>query len=306
LLSCASGWRRRSCINAMIWLALSLGAVSLCAVLLFLWRLSDVREERIVWEELVRIAGKSDSTFNPSAITALPAAAQRYFRYTIATGTPLVSVVEIEMEGQLGLGTKAEPAYRAMTAHEVLVPPKGLVWKLSAGLISGSDIAKPDTSWTRFWLLNLIPIVRVSGTSDHRRSAFGRVVAEGAFWVPSSLLPGDHIAWEAVDDNAARAIVSYGEYSQSIELTIEADGRPSQVVIQRWSNENPENVFREQPFGGYLSDFREVNGYRLPMRVEGGNLIGTEEYFPFFKANVREIHFPQLDLQAISGQSNSQ
>jgi hypothetical protein len=38
---------------------------------------------------------------------------------------------------------------------------------------------------------------------------------------------------------------------------------------------------REQPFGGYLSDFREVNGYRLPMRVEGGNLIGTGDYLPF-------------------------
>jgi hypothetical protein len=280
----------------MNWLALSLGAVSLCAVLLYLWRLSDVRDERIVWEALVREGGKSDSTFNPSTIATLPAAAQRYFRYTIAPGTPLVSVVEIDMEGELGLGTKAKPAYRAMTAQQILVPPKGLVWKLRAGPISGSDVATPDTSWTRFWLLNLMPVVRVSGNKDHHRSAFGRVVAEGAFWVPASLLPGSHVSWEAIDEDTARAIVSYGNYSQAIELTIDADGRPSRVIIQRWSNENPDKVFREQPFGGYLADFREVNGYRLPMRVEGGNLIGTEDYFPFFKATVREIRFPQLDM----------
>jgi hypothetical protein len=132
------------------------------------------------------------------------------------------------------------------------------------------------------------------------------VVAEGAFWVPSSLLPSDYITWEAVGENTARAIVSYGPYSQAIELTIDAHGRPVQVIIQRWSNENPDKVFREQPFGGYLSDFRDVRGYRLPMRVEGGNLIGTEDYFPFFKADVREIRFPQLDPQTNARQSSSQ
>jgi hypothetical protein len=248
--------------------------------------------ERIIWNGLLQQGGMSNLTFSPSAIAALPEAAQRYFRYTIAPGTPLVSVVEIDMEGQLGLGTKDEPVYREMAAEQILVPPKGLVWKVRAGPISGSDVATPDTSWTRFWLLNLIPVVRVSDNPDHHRSAFGRVVAEGAFWVPSSLLPSDHVVWTAVDMTTARATVSYGKFSQSIDLTIEADGRPSRVIIQRWSNENPSRVFREQPFGGYLSDFREVKGYRLPMRVEGGNLIGTEDYFPFFKANVREIRFP--------------
>ena len=64
-------------------------------------------------------------------------------------------------------------------------------------------------------------------------------------------------------------------------------------MIQRWSNANPDQVYREQPFGGYLSEFHEFGGYRLPTRVEGGNLIGTPDYFPFFKADVTAIRFPQ-------------
>jgi hypothetical protein len=162
------------------------------------------------------------------------------------------------------------------------------------GLISGSDAATPRLSWTRFWLLQLIPVVRVSGNPDHLRSAFGRVVAEGAFWVPSSLLPSRNVRWESVDSNTARATVTCREHSQSIDLTIEADGRPGKVVIQRWSNQNADKVFREQPFGGYLSDFREECGYRLPMYVEGGNLIDSKEYFPFYKARVTKIRLPQL------------
>lgn len=278
----------------MMWLAISAGIVGLGALLLFLWRLADIRAERAAWNALLRQAGPAGPRFDSSMIEALPEPAQRYFRYTITPGTPLVSIVEIEMGGQMGIGTKNAPAYRPITAKQVLAPPKGLVWRVRTGAISGSDAITPEISWTRFWLSHVVPIVRVSGSPDHHRSAFGRVVSEGAFWVPSSLLPSGNVSWESVDENTARALVSYGDYSQSVELTVEENGQPSRVVIQRWSNENADKVFREQPFGGYLSNFREFGGYRLPMYVEGGNLIGTDDYFPFYKAEVASIRFPQL------------
>lgn len=278
----------------MKWLGITFGFLVLCLLCLIVWRFSDTLAERRIWNNLIQHAGSSGTTFELSLLDGLPEPAQRYFRYTIAPGTPLVSVVEIDMAGQLGLGTKEEPRYGQMTAHQILAPPEGLVWRLQAGPISGSDAVTSDTSWTRFWFFHLIPIVRVSGSADHHRSAFGRVVSEGAFWVPASLLPGDAVSWAPLDENTARATVSYGIYSQAIELTVRSDGQPSRVIIQRWSNENADKAWREQPFGGYLSDFQEVNGYRLPMRVEGGNLIGTENYFPFYKAEVQAIRFPQI------------
>jgi hypothetical protein len=253
-----------------------------------------LRRERAVWADLRRRAGPAGPPFDPAVVAGLPEPARRYFRYTIAPGTPLVSVVEIAMEGQLGLGTKADPKYAAMSARQILAPPLGFVWRVRRGPLSGSDGLTPATSWTQFWLFDLIPVVRVSGNADHHRSAFGRVVSEGAFWVPASLLPSDEVVWSAIAEHTARATVSHGRFMQAVDLTIEPDGRPSRVVIQRWSNANADKVFREQPFGGDLSDFREIGGYRLPMRVEGGNLIGTDEYFPFFRADVRSIEFPQL------------
>lgn len=278
----------------MSWLSFVLGFLASGLLCLIAWRISDTLLEKRVWNNLLERAGSIGPTFELSALEGLPEPAQRYFRYTIAPGTPLVSVVEIDMLGQLGLGTKEKPRYRPMSGHQILKPPEGLVWRLRSGPISGSDGATPDTSWTRFWLFHLIPIVRVSGNPDHHRSAFGRVVSEGAFWVPASLLPSDTVSWTSVNENTARATVSYGSFSQAIDLTVEEDGQPISVIIQRWSNENADKVFREQPFGGFLSDFQEIGGYRLPMRVEGGNLIGTADYFPFYKAEVQSIRFPQL------------
>jgi len=255
-------------------------------------RALDRRADDRTWKALVREAGPVQGVFDPTMIEDLPDPAQQYFLYSIRAGAPLYRAVEIEMTGELGLGNKDQPKCRPMTAHQILAPPDGLVWKLAAGPISGSDGATSDTSWTRFWLFGMLPIVRVAGNEDHHRSAFGRVVAEGAIWAPASLLPGDAVRWEPVGESIARAIVCFGRFEQAVDTTVAEDGRPTRAVIQRWSNENPDRKFREQPFGGDLSAFEEFDGYRLPTRVEGGNHIGTDDYFPFFRARVRSICFP--------------
>ena len=87
--------------------------------------------------------------------------------------------------------------------------------------------------------------------------------------------------------------MQFGPFKQVVEITIGLNGAPTQVQIQRWSNANADKEYREQPFGGRLSEFRRFGGYRLPTRVEGGNHFGTPDYFPFFRAEVSDIRFPQ-------------
>jgi hypothetical protein len=276
-------------------MSLPVAAVFIVLVVLLLLagrRALDRRADDRTWKALVQGAGPAQLVFDPTMIEDLPDPAQRYFLYSIRVGAPLYRVVEIEMTGELGLGSKDQPKYRPMSAHQILAPPHGLLWELTAGPISGSDGATPHTSWTRFWLFGLVPVARTGGNEDHHRSAFGRVVAEGAIWAPASLLPGEAVRWESVDESVARAIVSFGSFEQAVDITVADDGQPTRVVIQRWSNENPDKRFREQPFGGDLSTFEEFDGYRLPTRVEGGNHIGTDDYFPFFKARVTTIRFP--------------
>lgn len=273
---------------AFVWIIL--GLLGAAAVVLLGLRWSDQRADGAVWQALEGEAGAAEpAVFDPAMIAHLPEPAQRYFLYTITPGTPLSAVVEIDMRGELGFGDQAAPNYSAMQARQILAPPHGLVWRVRAGAMSGSDGATPTTSWTRFWLFGLIPIVRVGNDADHHRSAFGRVVAEGAFWAPASLLPGDHVRWEPLGADAARATVTYGAFEQTVDIHVAPDGQPRQVVIRRWSNENPDKVYRWQPFGGEPSDFRDFGGYRLPTRVEGGNHFGTEAYFPFYKAEVTDI-----------------
>ncbi|MGP1353873.1 MAG: DUF6544 family protein [Parasphingopyxis sp.] len=266
-----------------------LAVIVIACIALLLWRWADMRADEAAWRKLASTSPEAQGRYDPAMTDSLPEAAQRYFAFTIAPGATLAPVVALEMHGQIGLGDKAKPNYRHFQARQIIALPQGFVWRLDAGIIGGSDVLLPTRSWTRFWLLGLAPVVRVAGDDDHRRSAFGRLVAEAAFWAPASLLPGPHVRWEDAGPDTARAIVTYDDLEQAVEIDIAPNGQPRSVVIQRWSSENPDKVCRLQPFGGYLSEYRDFGGYRLPTLVEGGNHFGQEAYFAFFKAEITDV-----------------
>lgn len=264
------------------------------AVLLTLagWRLLDHLADRTEMVRLRNLQPENPPVFDLMMIEQLPEPAQRFFKFAIKEGTPLRFVADIQMTGQFSLGSKNNPNYMEMQASQVLAAPGGFVWKMRAQSghlrLSGSD----SSTWTRFWMGGLLPVARAGGTADHVRSAFGRSVAEAVFWAPASVLPSPNVVWEAVRQDVVRLTVTHQGLTQCVDVTVASDGQPTEVVFQRWSNANPEQEYRFQPFGGYLSDFRDFKGYRLPTHVEAGNHFGTEAYFPFYRVDVTEVSFP--------------
>ncbi|MEM8800956.1 MAG: DUF6544 family protein [Pseudomonadota bacterium] len=242
---------------------------------------------------LIALQPHNPPVFRSELIADLPDAAKRYFLFSIQEGTPLRTVVQLEMTGTFSLGDKSHPKYMQMRAKQVLAAHEGFVWKMTAQSghlsISGSD----SGSWTRFWLTNMMPVARSGGTADHARSAFGRHVAEAVFWSPASLLPGPNVSWQPISEDTSRVIVRKEGLVQAVDLRVAEDGQPVEVSFSRWSNANPEGRFQEQPFGGMLSDFKEVQGFRLATHVEAGNAFGTKDYFPFYLADVTAISFPE-------------
>ena len=119
-----------------------------------LWRWLDDRRADKAWRDMARAPDTSPSRFDPSMVDRLPEPARRFFRFAIKPGAALTTVAEIRMGGELGLGTKEEPNYMPMRAHQILTPPGGFVWKLSAGRgamrVSGSDGFDGARSWVRF------------------------------------------------------------------------------------------------------------------------------------------------------------
>ncbi|MEM6456215.1 MAG: DUF6544 family protein [Acidobacteriota bacterium] len=262
---------------------------------LALRRQADRRADRAEMDRLIALQLSDPPAFSPEMVADLPEPARRFFTFAIAEGTPLYTVAWIEMTGQFGMGDKADPGYMPMRATQVLAAPEGFVWAMSGGSgamrMEGSD----SGTWTRFWLFGLAPVARLGGNPDHTRSAFGRTVAEAVFWTPAAVLPGSNITWAPVSENVARVTMRRNDLAQSVDLTVDPAGRPLHVSFMRWSDANPDKEHRLQPFGGYLSAFRAFGGFTLPTHVEAGNLFQTDDYFPFFIADVTDLRFPQPD-----------
>ncbi|KAA3637996.1 MAG: hypothetical protein DWP95_13555 [Proteobacteria bacterium] len=257
---------------------------------LLVLRLLDWRADQAEWNKLASLQPTNPELYKASMVADLPESARRFFNFAIASGTPLYTVAEIDMGGQFSLGSQEQPNYQSMQAQQILAAPHGFVWRLKLpGImpVSGSDAG----GWTRFRILGIIPVARMGGDSDHSQSAFGRYVAEAVFWTPAALLPRAGVTWEGVDEDTARVTISHGELSQAVDVTVNAEGQAIEVSFMRWSNANPEKSYQRQPFGGLLSDFREVQGFKLPFRVEAGNMFGTTAFFPSYKAEVKDIRF---------------
>lgn len=275
----------------IFYLLLAISGVSF--VVLLALRLLDWRAEQQEWERLSDLQPKKPARYDPKMVADLPEPAQRFFNFAITPGTPLVPVVEIRMGGQFSLGARDRPNYQTMEASQILASPHGFIWRLQLSgrlPLSGFDTGR----WTRFRAFGLFPVVRTGDDADHAKSAYGRQIAESVFWAPAAVLPGPGVVWDDIDSTTACVTVSRESLSQTVNVKVGADGRPVEVSFLRWSNANPDRVYRFQPFGGTLSDFHEVQGYRLPFKVTAGNMFRSDDYFAFYRAEVSEIRFPGL------------
>ncbi len=270
----------------------------LAAVLAALMRLQarDRAHARAVREALLATREPAPQRWNPAMADGLPEVAQRYLRRAIAPGAPLARVVRLEMAGEFVLGSRTLP----MRARQVLAPPaRGFVWEAEIGSgwlrLTGSDgLHRPASggcdSWTRFWLHGLVPLARVGGNPDHARAAATRAMLESV-WVPASLLPQYGARWVATGPDSA--VVHFAEAAdiEPMHLRLNADGTLAEVSALRWTDANPDKVYRLQPFGGRMLESADIGGFTLPVRVELANQFGTPGHAPFFRARLASVSF---------------
>jgi len=259
------------------------------------WRYSDARALLNVWQSLVSRSNQQPAIFEPALVVDLPEPARRFFDAVIEPGTPIRTVAEVTMQGEFSLGTKENHSYLPMRACQLLAPPYGFYWRVTAGegfmQFMGSDGSVELDSWTRFWLTGLVPVARLGNSADHARSSFGRYMADSLFWVPGALLPSKSVVWSPLSSDSARVTIDYKGIRQAYDLTVGEDGRPIKIRFERWSDANATKTYQLQAFGGCLSDFKKFDGYWLPSTIVAGNHFETDEYFPFFKATVETVRF---------------
>ena len=252
-----------------------------------------IAEAERAWAD---IAARSDpgERFDPEMISGLPDVARRYFTHAIAPGTRLTRTVELEMRGTFLLGDRAGYRTFDMSARQILRAPVEFVWmpSMRAGVmwISGSDGLLARSGWSRFWLNRLFPVVNLGPSPDLNRAAAARPAME-AIWAPAGLLPIHGVRWEEIEPSRARVTVPSGIGPVAIDLTLAGTGRVVALSTMRWTDANPEKTFALQPFGGTVHGEATFEGFTIPTSVRIGNHFGSEDYHPFFQAEITRARY---------------
>lgn len=277
-------------------LLLGLAGLLVAAAVLGFWVNSRDRAGAAqVWAALDGMRQTDPPPYDAAMVADLPEVAQRYFARAIEPGTPLHRVVRLEMAGSFIMNGSEMP----MHARQILAPPaSGFVWQavIGAGLMrfGGSDgyhrTGGGAESWTRFWLHGLIPLARIGGTDDHARAAATRVMME-AIWAPATLLPQFGAEWTQTGPDSAEVRFADTAGLEPMQITFDPEGNPVSIRALRWSDANPGQIHRLQPFGGRVLEMARHQGFLIPSRVELGNMWGTPEYAPFFLARVTHAEY---------------
>jgi hypothetical protein len=217
-------------------------------------------------------------------LVGLPAPVQRYFRLVLRDGQPMVRAVRLRQRGQFLVRPESNGWAPFTATHEIGTSPGGFVWDARIRVAPGIAIRVRDgfvdgAGSMYGAVLGILPVVKVRGTPDIAIAALQRYLAE-AVWAPSSLLPSAGVTWVPVDDSTARASLTVGRASATLDFRFGPDGLVSSVHAEARGRAVGDSIV-PTPWHGRWFEWAERDGMLVPVlgEVEWQLPAGAQPYW---------------------------
>jgi len=260
--------------------------------LLMLWMRNRSYQHQIdtVWSEL-SLPKKGQTIYHEDSITDLPPVVQKYFNHVLIPGTFKASGVEVEMKGEIKLSPSSD--WIPFEAQQIIRGREGFVWKAQAEVnpfikLSGADYYYQDNARLYFSLFKLIPVVNVSSEAV-AKSAQGRLLIE-SLWVPSALLPGPEISWNALDSTNIEVKITLEGDISTLTFLLGKSGNLQEISMMRYQTVGKDSLALLS-FGAYIDEEKKFENYTIPNKIRVGWNFGTPRYDEFFRAEVLKARF---------------
>ncbi|MFC1505298.1 DUF6920 family protein [Thermodesulfobacteriota bacterium] len=201
----------------------------------------------------------------------LPPPVRRYFRVVLIDTHSIVSAVRLSHEGQFNMGETEAKWTRFKSSQLAIMQRPGLVWDGRISLATGINVFAHDAyvageGILHVALLGLVTLADIRGTPEAAQGELMRFLAEAA-WYPTALLPSQGVRWEAIDDMSARATLTDGSTSVSLDFQFDAEGLISGVrAAARYRMVN--GILIATPWQGRFWNYEVRDGMRIPLEGE--------------------------------------
>jgi hypothetical protein len=252
------------------------------------WRRDTAEAVGELWEAR---PGPPPGRFAISDLAGLPPPVGRYFRAVLHEGQPSVRWARLTQEGQF-LIQPAKGTWAPFEATQHLrAKPPGFVWDARIRMAPGLAVYVRDALIEGQGLMlgkaaGLFTVVRMENDPGISAGALHRYLAE-AVWCPTMLLPAAGVVWTPVDDSTARASLTAG----ATTVTLDFHFGPDSLVRSIYT---PERQYQKDgrtipmPWQGRWTEWGERNGVRIPIAGEVEWLLPGGPQ-PYWRGRILEL-----------------
>ena len=214
--------------------------------------------------------------YHEAELVGLPLPVQRYFRHVLHEGQPHLRGLRLRHGGQFKTDLKKD--WVPIRGEQyITADPPGFIWQGTTRQFTARDEYVAGRGSLTVRLLGAVPIVNGHGPHFDQGELL-RWLSEAA-WLPTALLPSQHLAWTAIDDHSAR-------------LTLTLAGQPVDCLVR--FNERDEITACEAPryisntemlpWQAHLSQYRRHHGMLVPFVGEASWVVDGQRqpYARFF------------------------
>lgn len=232
-------------------------------------------------------------TFRAADLAGLPAPVARYFEAALREGRTLPRYARLRQIGTFLVKPASNRWGPFDATHHMTGRPAGFVWDARIRMAPGLNVRVRDSllggrGSMVGTLLGFIPVVRMEGTPEIAAGSMQRYLAE-AVWCPSALLPSAGVIWSALGDASARASLTLGATTVTLDFHFGEDGLVRSVfTAARPRTEGRRSV--PTPWQGRWSRYEEHGGIVVPVEGEVEWVLPTGPQ-PYWRGRVTDIAY---------------
>lgn len=212
----------------------------------------------------------SSRLYREEELKELPEPVQRYFRNVLNDGQSCISSVYLKHDGQFKTALHRE-WINIEGEQFISIEEPGFLWKGKTALFSVRDTFISGKGQIKVRLLNLFKVVDGRGPR-YDQGEILRWLGESV-WYPTNLLPGPRLQWNPIDKDTAELSFRYEDHKLNYKVSFNTDGEITELETQRFMGDESLETWI-----GRVSCYEDVNGVKIPMKIEALWKLDTAEY----------------------------
>jgi hypothetical protein len=277
----------------IIWVLLGVSVFLAGTALFGAWRWRNQTEQLHAWLHAAR-SPIAQLTYNSRELEGLPGPVQSYLRAVLNDGQPVIGIARFKHAGMFNIG-ETTPNWRPFLSSQIVTTrPPGFDWDGRVQMAPGLNAFVHDAyisgeGLLHARLLGLVTVADVRGTPEAAEGELLRYLAE-TIWYPTALLPGQGVRWTEMDESSARATLTDGSTTVSLDFRFGHDG----LIESTYASARPrivDGAVTRMPWRARVWAYTaRDDGVRIPLEGEVEWVLPGGPY-PYWRGRITNIEY---------------